>query len=357
MPGCRPGVISSVQPAGIESDLPPGAVSMVFAELKTSGVNPDPIRAVFSWKVEGKRESHQIENHPADVAPHARQWVVEAYALFKDFGLPLLLGLLAYLFQHALQDRSRTQAAHNVILPTATANAIKFLLPVASGVRNLRRLLDDAEASSALGAADLLHYRATLQESFFYFIFVLKRMRDLVTVGGGFFLKSLEVEGLVAECWRIFNRRVIDYFGYLDLSHTQDLMEGHETISQFFDQLETQDPSLASAQSAARRIAGVFPKWGKGGGSNPDVRLLVLVAEILQIEGNRLYLGWYEEVESPDFATLERWSATLRELPSGAADNLIPKLDRYVNTLSPRVRLRFFCPNFPTPENKTWWQL
>ena len=340
VPGCRPGVPSSGQPAGLETVLSPGAVGMAFAELKSSGSpgkHPRPITVSVTWSLRGKSEQQSIKIQPAEVAPHAPHWVVVVYSFLKDFGLPLLLGVLAYLFQQILQERSRVQSAHSTILPTATTNAVKYLLPVAAAIRNLRRVLAEAEGIPP----DQPQWQAKQQEAFFYFVFLLKRMRDLNFVGGGFFLGDVSSEVLVAECWRAVHRRAIEHFGYLDLSHAQDLLEGHETFSLFLGQFE-EPPN--PAQTAARRVAGSFPDWSRATQSNADLQLLSVVSGILQFEANRLYLGWYEKVDSPDEATLGHWKAAIDAFQAAHPHILVDldsKFDDYVKNFPWQVRVHF----------------
>jgi hypothetical protein len=341
VPGCRPGAPSSGQAAGLETPLPAGAIGMAFAELKSSAKpdqEPAPITATVAWKLKGKTETLSVPIQPVTVAPHAFHWVIVVYSLLKDLGLPLLLGVLAYLFQQILQERSRAESAHSTILPTATTNAIRYLLPAAAAIRNLRRVLVEAEVNPA----DRRQNQAKHQQAFFYFVFLLKRMRDMNSIGGGFFLADVSSEALVAECWRAIHRRAIDHFGYLDLSYTQDLMDAHETISLFLDQFGGR---LNQAQIAALRVAEKFPEWSRDTERNADLKLLRVLAEILQVEANRLYLGWYEQVDSPDEKTLVHWKQAMeafRETHSKTdGDRLLGKLDGYIKNLPWRVRRRF----------------
>ena len=370
VPGCRPGVPSSVQPAGLETALPPGAVAMVFAELKSSGKpkptssklksagnptcnasaklaaagnpfdKPDPIKSCVTWKLAGRVITEPIEIQPVEVAPNVAHWVAIAYTLLKDLGLPLVLAILAYLFQQILHERSRVQSGRDAMLPTATANAAKYLLPAASAAGTLRRVLGEAEKLPPQKPK----WWAKQQEAFYYFIFLLKRMRDGNTIGGGFFLKDQRSEEFAAGCWRAIYRRAIDHFGYLNLSHAQDLLEGHETISSFLDRLQSPDEELKSAQRAAAEVAERFPGWSKVPPHNADLRLLGVLVDILQFEANRLYLGWYDEVQIPDHEDLQRWQGAIgafqAEYPEIAPD-LASELAGYVETLPRAVRKRF----------------
>jgi hypothetical protein len=320
---------------------------MAFAELKSSGGRPKPIVAHVAWDRGGVPEERAITINPVEVVPHAPRWTVVVYSLLKDFGLPLLLGILAYFFQQVLQERSRVQAARNAILPTATTNAVKYLLPAASAVWNLKRTVGEAALLE-----DENKQREKNREAFFYFVFLFKRMRDVSRVGGGFFLDDPSSEQLAAECWRGVLRRASSHFGYLDLSYVMDLMEGKETISQFLDQLQSTGETASLAQVAAHRAEKQFETWSRGGDLNPDLGLLKAMAEVLQIEADRLYLGWYEEVENPSVETLLRWKAAIQAFLDTYPDlqvDLAGKLEKYVKTLPWSIRRQFHTKRAPQP--------
>ena len=68
------------------------------------------------------------------------------------------------------------------------------------------------------------------------------------------------------------------------------------------------------------------------------------MAEVIQFEANRLYLGWYKEVPVPDQQTLKGWEEVIENLYAvdhDLAQGLFEKLDSYVETLSWRVRWQF----------------
>jgi hypothetical protein len=322
VPGCRPGVPSSEQPAGLEATLQAGVTGMVYADLKRSGGLPKPIVAHLAWNLGGRSQEQSVEVR-MDMAPRAPHWAVVLYSVLKDFLLPVLLGILAYLFQHVLQDRSRMQAARNVLLPTATTSAVQYLMPI-------------------VGAAGGLRAASDAEQGFFYFVFLLKRMRDLSGKGGGFFLGDLQSEELITECWNVFRRQVIEYFGYLDLSHAMDLMEKRETISKFLGHLQSPKGPLTSAQSAAQRVKGGFSAWRLSG--DPTLKLLEVMSRVIQIETNRLYLGWYERVENPTAEELKGWEEAIlafRQAHPQVAENLGEKLEQYVSTLPRNIRRHF----------------
>ena len=335
VPGCRPGVPSANQPAGLETSLTPGTVGMAFAELKSFGLRggtPRPLTARIAWTRNQKEESLRIQIQPVEVAPHAPQWVVAVYSLLKDFGLPLLLGILAYFFQQIQQERSRAHEAHSAILPTATTNATNYMLPAAAASRNMRNMIEEA------GQPNHPQWQEKQQQAFFYFVLLLKKMRDLNSVGGGFFFADVSSEVLAARCWRAVYRHAIEHFGYLNLSYTQDLLGEHHTISYFLDQF---NKPLNPAQAAARKVAENFPSWSA---DKSVLCLLDVLEELMQIEANRLHLGWYDKVDSPDETTLQRWAKAIRDFQNAhyqLSGDLATLLKNYIKDLPWNVRRRY----------------
>lgn len=60
------------------------------------------------------------------------------------------------------------------------------------------------------------------------------------------------------------------------------------------------------------------------------------MADVIQIETNRLYLGWYEQVENPTPEQLVRWEGAIRDFQRdhpGLGVDLARKLKEYVKTL------------------------
>ncbi|MDP9120888.1 MAG: hypothetical protein M3O15_05875 [Acidobacteriota bacterium] len=341
VPSCRP--VSPANPpqaGGLERALAPGATAMVFAEIKPSvhSGGPGPVTLRVTWQLAGQAPVTEAVKIPrVEVAPHAYHGIVIAYALLKDLGLPLVLTILAFLFQQILHEGSRSESARNAMLPTATTNASKYFLPAASAARSLERVLKEAEALSP-EPPDNPRWWAKHQEAFFYFLFMFKCMRDGNTVGGGFFFRDTLGENLAAGCWGAVYRRAIEHFGYLQLSHAQDLLEGHETISRFLDRLRSSDRSLEPARQATRDVADGFLAWAGGGNGNPDRGLIQVLGEVLEYEANRLYLGWYDKVEIPSQETLARWKQVIEAFQAAYPDplrgkNLVTSLAAYAAVL------------------------
>ncbi|HEY2291257.1 MAG TPA: hypothetical protein VGM86_11200 [Thermoanaerobaculia bacterium] len=317
---------------------------MAFAELEASGSQQAPIELKLTWESEQKTQQQTISINPMEievVRPPVSRVAVVSYSILKDLGIPLIVGILAYLFQQALQERSKIQAVRNALLPTATTNAVKYLLPVAGSIRNLKRAV--AEASSASSGSGRSEKQ---QEGFFYFVFTFKRMRDLLTVGGGFFFDNIPSEELADECWRAVRRRALEVFGSIDLSHTLDLMEGHETISLFFSQFPINknilSGSLSPAQRAAVRVWEKFPSWVAVGPPNPDLEVLSVLGDVMQSESNRLFLGWYERVDRPSARDIEAWRQNLQAFQAAYPsypNKLGEKLDNFVRSFPLWTRL------------------
>jgi hypothetical protein len=240
----------------------------------------------------------------------------------------VLLGILAFAFQHIIQERSREQSTRNALLSTATTNAVQYLLPISTAVEGLRS-----------------HTKDSVDRGFFYFVFALKRMRDLSSSGGGFFFEDTRSKELPNQCWSVVFGRLVKGFGYVDLSYAMDLMEKRETVSKFLRLLEPPKGVPNEAQLALMRVHECFMAWSKDIASDLDLGLLGIMSEVIQFEANRLYLGWYKEVPSPSLETLHGWQGAIvafAAVDSARAKGLLEKLDSYVKTLPWPVRSRFW---------------
>jgi hypothetical protein len=332
VPGCRPGMPPASQPVGLEQTLAPGLSGMAFAELKSAGSTKDKLTASIAWVAAGKAQEHSIRIDPVKVASRVPSGIVAGYSLLKDLGLPLLLGVLAFFFQRSLYERSRVQTVRSALLPTATANAVHYLLPVSSAIGSLNKVTSDAAATEDIDKK-ILRWR----QSFFYFAFLLKRMRDLGTEGGAIFLDNPSSEEIVVACWRAVQLRAIDCFGYLEVSHTMDLMVDHESFSLFMSQLPSFRDLLgkppSSARIAAMQFRDKFWKLAAGGGLKADLEILGVMGEILQLEVNRLFLGWYEKLDFPSVKTFCGWKDACQAFQTTHpvyAGDLVEKLNNYI---------------------------
>jgi hypothetical protein len=336
VPGCRPGMPAANQPVGLEATLAPDQTGMVFAELKSAGSTKGQIKASIAWVAGGKPREELAAIDPVRVLPRVRGWVTALYSLLKDLGLPLLVGVLAFIFQRSLQERSRVQTVRNALLPTATANAVNYLLPVVSAIAALRRFTKEAAEATDAEVKSL-----KWQQSFYYFVFLIKRMRDQLIKGGAIFLEDTDGEEIVIQCWVAVYFRAVESFGYLELSQTVDLMDENESFSLFMKQFpglrDLLGPPPGGDRLAAMRFRRKFLTLTAAGGFNADLGVLGIMEEILQLEVNRLFLGWYERIDNPSAKQLNDWKSAVAAFgvahPEHAA-GLAEKLDKYIVAFS-----------------------
>ena len=343
VPGCRPGMPVATQPVGLEPTLAPGLTGMVFAELKSAASTKGQIKARLAWVADGKAREELAAIEPVTVVPRIRSWVVASYSLLKDLALPLLVGVLAFIFQRSLQERTRVQTVRNAILPTATANAVNYLLPVTSTIQTLRKFTKEAAE-----ATDAQEKALKWQQSFFYFVFLLKRMRDQLLKGGAIFLEDTDSEGIVVQCWAAVYFHAVESFGYLELSHAVDLMEDHESFSLFMDQLHgLQDllgPRPSGDRIAAMRFRTKFLTLTAAGDFNTDLGVLGVMEEILRLEINRLFLGWYERIDHPSANDFSAWKNAISAFDAAHPEHaagLAEKLERYIAAFPGQGRARW----------------
>jgi hypothetical protein len=260
------------------------------------------------------------------VAEPPRRFSAAIYSVLKDLALPVLLGILAFGFQHSLQERARAQAVRQALIPRATENVVRYLLPIVSAVSSLQKAVTNGETTAA----------------FFYLVFVLKRMRDLTTAGGGIVLGNLASERFPMDCWGIFFARMKQRYGYMDLSHTMDLMTDHESISQFCTALlDAPEATRAVRTAAVLRFQQEYLKdFAKENfGSQLLLPILQIMAKVFEVEGNWLHRGWYEDEELNEELKVptDKWRLTITNADLGAkAKLLLESITKYETVLLKR---------------------
>jgi hypothetical protein len=332
LPRCRPGDTSSAQSPGLPSKLKPGDAAMVLAELKLAGsAKPEATSARVSWQESGRECRSDVPFGLIDVVEPSWRFSAAIYSVLKDLALPVLLGLLAFSLQRSLQDSARAQAVRQSLTPRATENALRYLAPIDNAALSLSRaVVKDRDSTSA----------------FFYLVFVLKTMRDLLTDGGGIVLSSLESEKFTVECWGTFFAHVKHRYGYMDASHVTDLMVDHESISQFCSALlDSPEATRAVRRAAALRFEEKYLKsFADGSLMSQLLPVLQIMAAVFQVEINWLHLGWYENEELKEEelkVPIAKWRHTIINVKLEAEDEprrqrLLESLEKYEGLLLKR---------------------
>jgi hypothetical protein len=165
LPVCRPGESSAASAQGLPPRLDPNEAVGLTAELSPAAGQSGTrvITGVFSWQTSGGAQRQgAVEIGPIQVAhrPASPLAVTSTaiYTFFKDLGLPLVLVLLAYLFQQLQHEQARLEETRHFerehreetrqfFLARATDNAVRYLLPLVGAATSLqeygRRLRDE----------------------------------------------------------------------------------------------------------------------------------------------------------------------------------------------------------------------
>jgi hypothetical protein len=266
---------------------------------------------------------------PIEVAPGPRprwdDYEQAVYAFFKDLGLAVVLAVLPFVFQRIQQARARQEEARQFFLSRATDNAVRYLLPVSQLASQLR------QTAGALPPGATARHVAQRQ-AFFYLISFVKKMRDLALEGGGILLTTPKAERLVDQCWGVLFERVRKQLGYVDLSHAVDLMEGHESITQFETAATPHHgflgPQPTAAQEAVQRLREGFAAWPAADFAR-NAPYLDVFASVLGYEIDQLYAAWYDERDL---------RARKTELQASLAEVVIPGADPEAAEMRPRLQ-------------------
>ena len=163
------------------------------------------------------------------------------YSFFRDMGAPLALGLLAYVVQLFQQDRERQEkrrqqarAELQLLDPRdGKCVALRYLMPISSATAQLVKHVRDYQD---LGENDLSR-ETVLRRSFYYFLHLMEKMRELTHEAGGFFFRNLKGESVANHCWTCSFRESTAQLGYADLSEVLDVLGDAETLTVMEDRL------------------------------------------------------------------------------------------------------------------------
>jgi hypothetical protein len=219
VPACA---VGERRPAGL-TPLAPGQVATRWGALQATGAQETGmITVIFDWSrvVDASPVTDQgqavLTLGPIEVDATPVWWrivLASTYEFFKDLGLPITLGLLAYLFQRLQGDREERFLRHQqesdhihqvrqILLPRAHENAVRYLMPMSMAEA---RAAASAKAFSA--ATDTKKRQEHLLTTFYYLANLLRRNHELLNHGGGVFLDGRLGENLAIDCWSaIFDR-------------------------------------------------------------------------------------------------------------------------------------------------------
>jgi hypothetical protein len=307
LPQCQPADHVAIQPLGLPLNLGPGDVAGLTAELSPSGSElGSVITGVFAWQApDGAQKLGAVEIGPIQVVEQRVSFgtvMADAgYSFVKDLGLPLVVGFLAYYFQQTHQERARRDEIRRSFLERATDNAVHYLLPLVQAAQSLQSQAEKLR----------LHRQAAVRDDWrtglYYMVLFLKRVRDLAFKGGGFMLEDTRGEVVLQLSGNLVFERARDRLGYFEISLAQDLMEGHESVTQFWAQAASRQRSLfggtGTRQQAIARLEDSFKDWVLTTFAEND-DLLSIYSDVLLFEINWLFAPWYESatLKAPDLA-------------------------------------------------------
>ncbi len=257
-------------------------------------------------------EPHQdmqipISVGPVEISTPSRERIAlfmrRAYSVGKDLTLPLLLAILAYLFQknqkeletresnardaretresNARDERDRRQQVWNSQLPRLHENAERHYMPMA---RSMRVLLSRV---NALPGDPQKRTEEEMGQCLYYFLLVLRRWKHLRDKRGAVFFKDREGEKLVQLAWWVFNWHVEQTFTVSLRDRALKEIAIAEEFDAFQGKLGTSD--------SLKKCREIFGDWSARSNDFPKcMALLKLLRETLSFETNRPFDGhWY----------------------------------------------------------------
>jgi len=345
VPACRPGETvakSSLLPA----KLLPGETVALMGDLQPENAPGSRVlMGPVSWTLvrPGKSPLNEVEVvtlGPLQVAEPPTHWLLTVgeavYSFFKDLGVPVVLGLLAYLFQRLQQDRTRQQETRQRFLDRATDNSARFYLPICSAAH---MLVWQSRAFKEAAPGDPEREKS-FRRSFYYFLYLMKKNRDLGHHAGGFFFPKREAEKVVDKCERAFFPAAWGRLGYIEISEVLDSLDEEETITSLEKKLfRPRFLSLLSGSeaTAATRLRDGFRTWLEKDGFDRYHDVLTVFSKVVLYEVNTVYASWYGQEDQPREDLEEIW----RGLKPEDAE-IATALRSYLDRLGKRPRARIF---------------
>lgn len=348
LPACTPQCGLEASPGVRDPAAPvvlqPGEGIDYRAELRAVAVEGgESLSAVFEWTADSNRERVVLFIGPfrrARETDTLHELAGSFYEFFKDLGLPIALGLLAYLFQRLQAVRARRDQTYDSMLPRAHENAVRYLIPMTVMAGMIDRAVGAAERAEAAGkTADR---ELAWRRAFYYLLLLLKNNATLLERGGGYFLTSLEGENVGTSCWNALFRRVVQRLDYAALYKILDGFELEDSMTRFEDRfcirnrstlgssLPSPPPVFTPVFTQARKA---FREWlGEDGFHDEIRRLLRLYSHVILFEVNRLYHLWYAE---PDREGEERLLAEIDAIPWASSLPAAPPARRKTEALVP----------------------
>ena len=210
--------------------------------------------------------------------------------------LPLVLALLPFLVSGILRRRDDRSETLRLMLTQSLEYAAKYYLPLSAAAQ---RLVDALKPRATPGQ---LQPPPNALSSFYYVIYLEKRMTEQRKAVGGFYFKDLGAEMLASLCWKeysdaIFGRDSSDEFNR-GVQACVNKLKDRENFDAFAKRLEMNAPGVFSYPDAQRAWTLFQAKL-----TTVSIDQLVLDLNTLQAlidyEVNRPFVNWYPSAPPP----------------------------------------------------------
>lgn len=228
-------------------DLNPGASHTFDFDLTPSEAGRFKIAVLYQLtRASGGIEESFLSLGPVEIhttlgglVEHSIAPMRQIYAVVKDFTLPVVLAVLAYLFQRhqssrdeqAAEDREVRETRQQIWssqIPRFRIYTEKYYLPIVSAIRHLR---EDFESFKAAGETERNGDSGI--KLLFHTLLVIRRMRSLRDEQGGVFFKVRLAELVVQQAWWLLNAHIEENFGFDRRDHVLVLMTSDQPYHRF----------------------------------------------------------------------------------------------------------------------------
>jgi hypothetical protein len=300
----------------VEAATAPIAAGSAFAvrgvlTLTTTGERPVSLR--LHW-TDGRHSSTAVVPvGTVTIRTPFRDFLSHVRDVARDFGLPVVVLLLGYLFQQREKKRAEVAETWNQMLPLSHRYAMRHYLLIASAAGKAATFIElwRKEASDA-----------TAREAYMYVLLLLVRIRRLTRQVGGIYFKNRIGEAVANRCLKevdtCYLSKVLPDRIESMRRHTviMDVLVPNESVHSFLLKMEggaaprvppktAQEIVLRLFETAEeplglRTLRGLYPdfvKWLPTNEAEKGASYLHLLAAVMRFEMNRPFERWYGERE------------------------------------------------------------
>jgi hypothetical protein len=320
-------------------------VTIQARSLVTSGQHSMVI--TYAWTDKSGPAMGAVTVGPLTITTTARAAITHIggpiIGLFKDLALPVVLAVGAWLLQRAEkrreesrktaeddrasslkraeEQRARTQAAWNLMLPVSHELNTKYYLPIIGAAEKIESAIHRLDPP-----------RITL----YWLMSTMRNMRQLNLDKGGLFLKDMRGESTVSEIWALFMVQLRSRFDLATREKVLKAMTWREDFSTFDQRFTDKDVS-----ASLTTLAHAFDQWLAEDFATATVPVLDLFRFVLLYELNRPFSLWYDApLQFPISEICEREVALQKLANSDPQVPWLPQLTRVVEKVREYRELR-----------------